>query len=63
MIFNLFELLKSFFKISKHNIRAPFLLVGTNMHILNLNIQSWTKGWRQIDKIRQNRFFYGMVYS
>ena len=25
--------------------------------------QSWTKGWRQIDKIKQNRFFYGMVYS
>ena len=26
-------------------------------------LQSWTKGWRQIDKIKQNRFFYGMVYS
>ena len=38
MISNLFEFSKSFFKISKHKIRAPFLLVGTNMHILNLNI-------------------------
>ena len=26
-------------------------------------LQSWTKGWRQIDKIKQNRFFYGMFYS
>ena len=34
----LFEFSKSFFKISKHKIRAPFLLVGTNMHIMNLNI-------------------------
>ena len=29
---------KSFFKIPKHKIRALFLLIGTNMHILNLNI-------------------------
>ena len=27
-----------FFNILKHKIRATFLLVGTNMHILNLNI-------------------------
>ena len=27
------------------------------------NIQSWKKGWRQIHKIKQNRFFYGMFYS
>ena len=26
-------------------------------------VQSWTKGWRQIDKIKQNRFSYEMVYS
>ena len=26
-------------------------------------IQSWTKGWRQIDEIKQNGFFYGMVCS
>ena len=38
MISNLFEFSKSFFEISKHKIRAPFLLVGTNMHILNLDI-------------------------
>ena len=38
MISNLFGLSKSFFKISKHKIRAPFLLVGTKMHILNFNI-------------------------
>ena len=25
--------------------------------------QSWTKGWRQIDETKQNRFFYGMFYS
>ena len=25
--------------------------------------QSWTKGYRQIYKIKQNRFFYGMFYS
>ena len=38
MISNLFEFSESFFKISKHEIRAPFVLVGTNMHALNLNI-------------------------
>ena len=38
MISNLFEFSKSFFTTSKRKIRAPFLLVGTNMHILNLNI-------------------------
>ena len=38
MISNLLEFSKSFFKISKHKIRAPSLLVGANMHILNLNI-------------------------
>ena len=38
MISNLFEFSKSFFKISKHKIKAPFLLVGTNIHTLNLNI-------------------------
>ena len=37
MISNLFEFPKSIFKISKHKSRAPFLLVGTKMHILNLN--------------------------
>ena len=26
-------------------------------------LQSWTKGWREIHKIKQNRFFYGMFYS
>ena len=30
---------------------------------LLFSVQSWTKGWRQIDKIKQNRFFYGMFYS
>ena len=38
MISNLFEFSKFFFNISKHKIRAPFLLVGTNMQIMNLNI-------------------------
>ena len=38
LISNLFEFPKSFFKVSKHKIRAPFLVVETNMHILNLNI-------------------------
>ena len=38
MISNLFEFSKSFFQISKHKIRAPFLLAGTNMLVLNLNI-------------------------
>ena len=27
------------------------------------HVQSWTKGWRQLHEIKQNRFFYGMVYS
>ena len=27
------------------------------------NVQSWTKGGRQINKIKQNWFFYGTVYS
>ena len=26
-------------------------------------LQCWTKGWRKIHKIKQNRFFYGMFYS
>ena len=38
MISNLFQFSKSFFKDLKHKIRAPFLLVKTNMRILNLNI-------------------------
>ena len=25
--------------------------------------QSWTEGWRQIHKIMQNRFFYGIFHS
>ena len=25
--------------------------------------ESWTKVWKQIHKIKQNRFFYGMFYS
>ena len=25
-------------------------------------VQSWTKGWRQNQKIKQNRFFHGMFY-
>ena len=28
-----------------------------------IKLQSWTKGWRQIHKIKQNKFFYGMFYS
>ena len=27
------------------------------------NKQPWTKVWRQIPKIKQNKFFYGMIYS
>ena len=27
------------------------------------NGQSWTKAWRQVHEINQNRFFYGMIYS
>ena len=26
-------------------------------------VQSWTKDWMQIHKIKQNRFSYGMCYS
>ena len=26
-------------------------------------IQSWTKGWRQIHEVKQNRFLYEMFYS
>ena len=33
-----------------------------NSHNKNM-LQSWTKGWRQIDETKQNRFFYGMFYS
>ena len=25
--------------------------------------QSWPKGWRQLHKIKRNRFFYGILYS
>ena len=28
-----------------------------------IELESWTKGWRQIYKIMQNRFFYGILYS
>ena len=38
MISNLFEFSKLFFKIAKHKIRAPSLLVGSNMDVLDLNI-------------------------
>ena len=39
MISNLFGFSKSFFKISKNKIRAPFLhFYYANMHILNLDI-------------------------
>ena len=38
MISDLFKFSKSFFKILKNKIRALFLLVGTNMHMLNPNI-------------------------
>ena len=31
--------------------------------ILKSQLQSWTKDWRQIDEINQNRFFYGMFDS
>ena len=37
--------------------------IGSEFCIAFKYLQSWTKGWRQIDKIKQNRFFYGMVYS
>ena len=32
-------------------------------HLYGTPLQNWTKGWRQIHKIKQNRFFYGMFYS
>ena len=31
--------------------------------MLKSQVQSWTKDWRQIDEINQNRFFYGMFDS
>ena len=30
---------------------------------VSFETQSWSKRWRQIHKIKQNRFFYGMFYS
>ena len=31
--------------------------------MLLVELQSWTKSWRQIDEIKQNRFFYGLFYT
>ena len=28
-----------------------------------LQLESWSKGWRQIHEIKQNRLFYGLFYS
>ena len=41
------------------------ILIFHQFHFTNYLkwLQSWTKGWRQIDEIKQNRFFYGMFYS
>ena len=34
-----------------------------NLNHGNCNLQSWTKIWRQIAEIKQNRFFHGMFHS
>ena len=43
----------------KRNLRRNWLEISITCWMP----QSWTKGWRQIDEIKQNRFFYGMFYS
>ena len=35
----------------------------SNYYQFFTELQSQTRGWRQIDEIKRNRFFYGMVYS
>ena len=37
--------------------------VATRKLSIKLILQPWAKGCRQIYKIKQNRFFYGMFYS
>ena len=39
-------------------------MVWTDSEIKTCSLRhSWTKGWRLIQKIKQNRFLYGMFYS
>ena len=40
-----------------------FILFSLKIREYVSGVQSWTKGCRQIDEIKQNRFFYGMFYS
>ena len=37
--------------------------IGNSGTLTSCQPSSWARGWRQIDEIKQNRFFYGMVYS
>ena len=53
-----------------HNLQlisVIFLDVLSHHHLLFyvviLQLQSWTKGCRQIHEIKQNRFLYGMFYG
>ena len=42
---------------------SSIYVLGHSVTCEATRVQSWTKGLRQIDKIKQNRFFYGMFYS
>ena len=37
--------------------------IYSQIRLTALSLQSWTKGWRQTDEIKQSRFFCGMFYS
>ena len=56
--FFFFSFFLSFFLFKKNQIKNKIVRTARN-----LELQSWTKGWRKIDEIKQNRFFFGMVYS
>ena len=50
-------------KINKRDMKNIVLFLQSKLDEANKHVQSWTKGWREIHKIKQNRFFYGMLYS
>ena len=51
---NIFQVVDVFYK--KTFVKSLTKLRGKHL-------QSWTKGWKQIHEIKQNRLFCGMFYS
>ena len=61
-------LLRSFLKIPENFQEIVFREAETcsitkNRFHRNVFLQSWTKGCREIHKIKEDRIFYGMFYS